>query len=43
LSLAPGNPDLRKIYARLLLHDQRQSEAIDLLKTRPVPSVVQDL
>lgn len=43
LSLTPGNLDLRKIYARLLLHDRRQSEAIDLLKTKPVPSVVQDL
>ena len=43
LSLAPGNPDLRKIYARLLLDDRRQNEAINLLKTKPVPSVVQDL
>ena len=43
LSLAPGNPDLRKVYARLLLNDRRQNEAIDLLKTKPVPGVVQDL
>lgn len=43
LLLAPENPNLRKIYARLLLHDRRQNEAIDLLKTKPVPDVVQDL
>jgi len=43
LSLSPENPDLRKLYARLLLNDQRQSAAIDLLKTEPVPGIFQDL
>ncbi len=43
LSLSPENSELRKLYARLLLHDQRQGEAIDLLKTEPVPGITQDL
>ena len=43
LLLTPESPDLRKSYARLLLHNQRQGEAINLLKTDPVPTVVQDL
>ncbi|MCK5913407.1 MAG: tetratricopeptide repeat protein, partial [Desulfuromusa sp.] len=43
LLLAPENPAFRKIYAHLLLNDQRQSEAISLLKTDPLPTVVEDL
>jgi len=43
LTLTPGNLKLRKIYARLLLNSQRQNEAIELLKTRPLPGIVQDL
>ncbi|MFK5926754.1 MAG: hypothetical protein QM483_09005 [Desulfuromusa sp.] len=43
IQLTPANTDLRKTYARLLLKAQRQGEAIDLLKTEPVPSVIQDL
>ena len=43
LTLAPGNLKLRKIYARLLLSSQRQNEAIELLETRPLPGIVQDL
>ena len=43
LTLTPGNLKLRKIYARLLLNSQRQSEAIELMKTRPLPGIVQDL
>ncbi len=42
LSLIPGSSDLRKIYARLLLNDQRQGQGITLLKTEPVPEVSQD-
>ena len=41
--LVPASTDLRKAYARLLLDTQRQGEAIELLKTEPVPSVNQDL
>lgn len=42
LTLTPGNLKLRKIYARLLLNSQRQNEAIELLKTLPLPGIVQD-
>ncbi|MDX2479106.1 MAG: tetratricopeptide repeat protein [Desulfuromusa sp.] len=43
LAQSPKNSDLRKMYARLLLNDQRQGEAIDLLKAEPVPEIIQDL
>ncbi len=43
LSLTPENLDFRKLYARLLLNDQRQDEAIALLQTEPVPAMTQDL
>ena len=43
LTLTPENLNLRKIYARLLLNSQRQNEAIELLKTLPLPGIVQDL
>lgn len=43
IQLTPASTDLRKAYARLLLLAQRQDEAVDLLKTEPIPSVVQDL
>ena len=43
LELTPGNLDLRKVYAQLLLHAQRQNEAIELLKTKPLPKIRQDL
>ena len=43
LLLTPESPDLRKSYAHLLLHNQRQGEAISLLKTDPAPTVAQDL
>jgi MSHA biogenesis protein MshN len=43
LTLTPENLKLRKIYARLLLNSQRQNEAIELLKNRPLPGIVQDL
>jgi len=42
LALTPGNLNLRKIYARLLLNSQRQDEAIKLLQTTPLPGIVQD-
>lgn len=42
LVLTPGNLNLRKIYARLLLNAQRQDEAIKLLQTTPLPGIVQD-
>lgn len=43
LQLNPENPDLRKVYARLMLKDQRFSTAIKLLKSEPVPAVASDL
>lgn len=43
LAITPDNTQLRKQYARLLLNAQRYTEAIDLLKARPVPAIVQDL
>jgi tetratricopeptide (TPR) repeat protein len=43
LALTPENSDLRKMYARLLLNDQRQGEAIDLLQAEPVAEISQDL
>ncbi len=43
LALTPANFNLRKIYAELLLSSQRQNEAIELLKTRPLPGIAQDL
>ncbi|MEA3545495.1 MAG: tetratricopeptide repeat protein [Thermodesulfobacteriota bacterium] len=43
LSLAPENTDFRKLYARLLLSDNRQDEAIKLLQAKPQPAVAQDL
>lgn len=43
LSIAPGNADLRKVYARLLLNDQRQGEALDLLQAEPLPGISHDV
>lgn len=43
LSLLPGNTDLRKTYARLLLKNQRHAEALDILKTAPIPLMAQDM
>jgi len=43
LQLTPENSDLRKVYARLLLKDQRYVDAIKLLKAAPVPVIAQDL
>jgi len=43
LQLNPENPDLRKVYARLMLKDQRFAAAIKLLKSEPVPAVASDL
>lgn len=43
LQLNPENPDLRKVYARLMLNDQRFAAAIKLLKSEPVPAVASDL
>ena len=43
LALTPGNPDLRKVYARSLLDDRQPLAASDVLKTAPVPSVTEDL
>jgi MSHA biogenesis protein MshN len=41
--LNPENSELRKLYARLMLNDQRFAAAIQLLKAEPVPQVANDL
>lgn len=43
LVVTPENQSLRKTYARLLLQQQRQGDALELLRKQPVPAISQDL
>ena len=43
LVVTPESQSLRKIYARLLLQQQRHGEALELLNKPPIPPIPQDL
>jgi len=43
LKLFPDSSELRKAYARQLLHEQHQQQAIDILKEIPLPPLSSDL
>ena len=43
LKLFPESAELRKAYARQLLHEQHQQQAIDVLKEIPLPPLSDDL
>lgn len=43
LITSPDSRPLRKLYARLLLQQQRQHEALELLRRSPLPAIAQDL